>query len=206
MKKVLVLAAAAMLFATPALALIAGGPHDLSSNVVGGGVTSDTTETCVFCHTPHGSSGTIAPLWNRTDAVVVAGDVYGNPAGTMVASPTTVTMQASDVPLCLSCHDGVSFSGNLTNPPNELLGSQPTEAGALAGNTNLGLLGNDHPVGFTYVPAAGILNAAPAGITFYGAGSDQMWCSSCHDVHGATSPLLVKPNTNSALCTSCHIK
>src|SRR3990170_476868 len=52
--------------------------HNLSSTVVTGGVagttdnvTSDTTEVCVFCHTPHGSRtpGSEAekafPLWNR---------------------------------------------------------------------------------------------------------------------------------------------
>ena len=47
-------------------AVIAGGPHDLTT----GSALRNTNatiagQTCVFCHTPHGGSNTI-PLWNRT--------------------------------------------------------------------------------------------------------------------------------------------
>ena len=64
MKKVIVLAAAIALFATPAFALISGTAHDLSS---ANNASSSITEICVFCHTPHGADTTVtdAPLWNR---------------------------------------------------------------------------------------------------------------------------------------------
>lgn len=211
MKKLLVLVAAATLFATPALAIISGGPHDMSSNVAGGGLTSDTDETCVFCHTPHGATASsFAPLWNRTN--VAATNFYGNPAGTMDAVTTLAGVNGSDATLCLSCHDGSSYAAALTNPPNALAG-QPVVAGTMAATANLDTdLSNDHPIGFVYQDS--ITNGdtelvgAPAGITFYGTLSDTMWCSSCHDVHGgvANTPLLVKSNVASALCTSCHVK
>lgn len=215
MKKVLVLAAAVMLLATPALAEIAGTSHDLNAGI-------DTGETCVFCHTPHGgATGGIAPLWNRS--AVNATSVYSS--ATLDAVINTTSVNASDVPLCLSCHDGASIAAPLTNMPN---GAAFT--GSLvntAGNATIGAdLTNDHPVGFDYVAAYTAEGAASselklkstvegvAGMTgalSFGSGND-MWCSSCHDVHGvgpvATAPptFLRMDNGNSNLCIACHIK
>lgn len=216
MKKVLVLVAAALLFTTPAMALIAGGSHDLSS-AGGGPVTSNTDETCVFCHTPHGAAAVgFAPLWNR--GVVNATDFYNNPAGSMQAVVSLANTNATDAPLCLSCHDGSSFSGALVNPPNALGGPSPTTVGAMGAFANLDTdLSNDHPIGFDYVAAQGLdaelrtkvvaEGVLGAGALSYGAGDD-MWCSSCHDVHGvaAVPTFLRVANTASALCTACHIK
>jgi predicted CXXCH cytochrome family protein len=211
MKKVLVLAAAVMLLATPALAEIAGTSHDLNAGI-------DTGETCVFCHTPHGGAiGGIAPLWNRT--AVNATAVYNS--ATLNAVINTTSVNASDVPLCLSCHDGSSIAAPLTNMPN---GAAFT--GSLvntAGNATIGLdLTNDHPIGFDYVAAQGLDNELRAkataeaisgmtGALSFGSGND-MWCSSCHDVHGvgpvgsAPPTFLRMDNTNSNLCIACHIK
>ncbi len=206
MKKVLVLAAIALMFAAPAIAAVTGTAHDLSS----GTTSSNTDEICVFCHTPHGASAAgFAPLWNRTS--VNATVVYGNPAGTMDAVPTLASVNASDAVLCLSCHDGASVAGNLTNPPNALGGAQPTVTATVSANATLGTdLSNDHPVGFVYdaalVAADGELQAVTTQ-ALYGAGSDTMWCSSCHDVHDNTnSPFLISTNAGSALCLTCHIK
>lgn len=210
MKKILVLAAAAMLFAVPAFSGIKDTAHDLSSgNANGAG--SDTTEICVFCHTPHGAGAAgFAPLWNRT--TISATDVYGNPAGTMNAVPTIGAVNASDAVLCLSCHDGNSIATGLNNPPNSLAGADPTvTAGLLGADANLGTaMSNDHPVGFAF-------NAALVGLDdeltlanspqLFGTGNDMMWCSSCHDVHDNTnSPFLLSTNVGSALCLTCHVK
>lgn len=217
MKKLVVLLATALLFATPALALIAGSKHDMSSTGPGP-VTSDTDETCVFCHTPHGATALgFAPLWNRGSVNATA--AYGNPAGTMDATADLAGANASDAVLCLSCHDGATYTSALTNPPNSLGGGQPNVAGVMGATTNLGTdLSNDHPIGFDYTTATATdteleLKAtveAVGGMTdalSYGGGND-MWCSSCHDVHGVAGvpTFLRMANTTSQLCTTCHIK
>jgi len=211
MKKVIVLAAAALLFATPALAIIAGTAHDLS--LVNAGTS---TETCVYCHTPHSADVTVllAPLWNRS-TTLAAGSVYAGVdlEATTVAQMTIANINQTDAPLCLSCHDG-SVSEVLVNEPNngttDLTGYVFSSAAA-----NLGTdMSNDHPVGFSYSDAltdtelntvADVTTAMGAN-PFFGA-TDEMWCSSCHDVHDDTNnPFLRMSNDNSNLCLACHIK
>lgn len=213
MKKVVVLVAAAMLLASSSFAIIAGSKHDLSS--AGPGVSSNTDETCVFCHTPHAADTTVAnaPLWNRT--VVNATGIYNT--ATMDALPTLALINGSDVPLCLSCHDGASVGSALVNPPNTL-GASPTVGGSLSAAANLGTnMNNDHPVGFYYgdsdatdaeiVAKATVEVGNFTGALSFGNG-DEFWCSSCHDVHGigGISTFLRADNAASGLCTTCHIK
>ena len=55
-----------------AMASVVNTKHNLgaTNSVVGGSNhTSNTTEICIFCHTPHGGDqNTEAPLWNRGSA------------------------------------------------------------------------------------------------------------------------------------------
>ncbi len=211
MKKVIVLAAAALLFATPALAVIANTAHDLS--LVNGGTS---TETCVYCHTPHSADTTVtlAPLWNRSTALATGSVYAGVDLETSTTNQMTITaINQTDAPLCLSCHDG-SVSETLVNEPNngntDLTGYTFGSAAA-----NLGTdMSNDHPIGFSYSDAAGTDTELVAFATvdatlsspFFGAAND-MWCSSCHDVHDDTnSPFLRISNDSSNLCLACHIK
>lgn len=219
MKKVLVLAAAVMLFATPALAGIANSKHDLSSGTNSGGATSNTDEICVFCHTPHGAQ-TFGPLWNRSASTVTITSAYGDPSGTLNATVTTAGIAGSDAPLCLTCHDGSTLA-NMTNPPNSLTvalaitdGGNVT-GGAITGNAVLdGAFNNDHPVGFIVdytdpeiYNKTTIEGNLVAGAVSFGSGQNEMWCSSCHDVHnGTNSAFLHIDNAGSALCLACHNK
>jgi len=212
MKKVLVLAAAAMLLATPAMALISGTAHDLSSGNLFT-VEGDSDEVCVYCHTPHGGALLDAPLWNRT--VANATGFYNS--ATLDVDTSLAGTNASDAPLCLSCHDGSSVGDALTNPPNPL--ASVTVTGALSANANLGKdLSNDHPVGFEFTtaaqtsdgelfPKATIETGAMTDALSYGSGND-MWCSSCHDVHGVSGvpTFLRMSNAGSNLCLACHNK
>jgi predicted CXXCH cytochrome family protein len=206
MKKVLVLAAAIALFATPALAAITGTKHDLS-------VTNATTyngssdEICVYCHTPHGADTTIAnaPLWNRSKADATA--IY---SGLDInASISLGKVNASDAPLCLSCHDGSSLTDALNNPPNAGGGNPGIN---ITSDANLGKdLSDDHPIGFNYdatlVAADGELVAAPVDVKFFGDDGNEMWCSSCHDVHSNSKvPFLNVSIQGSQLCKACHVK
>jgi predicted CXXCH cytochrome family protein len=208
MKKLLVLVALASLVSTSAFALIANTKHDLSTTSTGAVIKGTSTEICVYCHTPHGaSSAGTAPLWNRI--VVNATGFYGNPAGSMNAVATLAGVNASDAILCLSCHDGSSLNGALNNPPNTG-GTNPTVN--VTGNTSLSTdLSNDHPIGFIYADAAvdtEIQNTPLNGLNVsFGSTNNQMWCSSCHDVHNnANGAFLMLNNAGSALCLSCHIK
>lgn len=210
MKKFLVLAAVVVLYATPSLAAIANSKHDLSSGSTAT-IKGGSNEICVYCHTPHGAAAVgTAPLWNRTTVNATA--FYNNPAGSMNSAQTLAGVNASDAILCLSCHDGVSLTGTLKNPPNSGGGNPAVN---ITGNGSLGTdLSNDHPVGFVYSLAATPndleIKAAPSVAAVkvtYGASGNQMWCSSCHDVHnGAVVPFLVTSNSASALCLACHLK
>lgn len=212
MKKVIMLLAAATLMASPAFGVITGSKHDLASTNAGNSFRGSSDELCVYCHTPHGGlTGGFAPLWNRNNGA--------NPTGfynssTMDATTNNAGILTSDALLCMSCHDGASLTSALRNPPNVGgVQTQPTFGGGnITGPANLGLdMSNDHPVGFVYSTSAADteIRATPSNSlnVSYGTGSNEMWCSSCHDVHNdVNSPFLAMSNAGSALCLSCHIK
>ena len=201
MKKLVVLAAM-LLFAGQAFAGIAGTDHDLTTAPQFG---STITEICVYCHTPHNADTTVslAPLWNRT-VVDSTGSVYNT--ATLNAVADLASVNQTDAPLCLSCHDGSSLTSALVNPPNSG-GAVPSDN--ITGDAALGTdLSNDHPIGFNYVALNGVDTeisqaAAATGLMF----DNIMWCSSCHDVHDNSNvPFLQVSNAGSNLCLTCHIK
>jgi predicted CXXCH cytochrome family protein len=201
------LLAAAALMASPALGAITNTKHDLSSGSAAA-IKGTSDELCVYCHTPHGGlTGGFAPLWNRNNGA--------NPTGfydssTMDATTNNAGILTSDALLCMSCHDGASLTSALRNPPNSG-GAVPGVN--IVGAANLGLdMTNDHPIGFVYSTASATdteIRAVPTNSlnVSYGAANNEMWCSSCHDVHDNTdAPFLAMDNAGSALCLSCHIK
>jgi predicted CXXCH cytochrome family protein len=100
--------------------------------------------------------------------------------------------------------------------------STPIATGTTPGGIN-GDISASHPISFTYdtalaAPATEELNdpsTTPSGLggmidadLLFGG---KLECASCHDVHdgqggGPSGYLLVKPNTGSQLCTTCHTK
>ena len=176
-----------------------GSAHDFSSKAWSGG------QICTICHTPHNSQTAVVPLWNH-GATTASFTLYSSP--TFKASTTQPTGASR---ACLSCHDGTvaldTFGGK-------------TGTTLLAGRTLLGNdLSNDHPISFVYnsalaVSVAGLRDpsAAPSGLggtirdnlLF----NDRLECASCHDVHNSHNQanLLVKNNSGSALCLTCHVK
>lgn len=93
--------------------------HNLGA--LGGPIaTQNTTEICVFCHTPHHSNttgfaaGEAAPLWNRTNQSATPYTPYGT-----TAAGTTITQVGGATLACLSCHDGVTTFDNLVNAPGK---------------------------------------------------------------------------------------
>lgn len=215
MKKIAIMMLAGVLLSTSAFAVgITGTLHDLSSTS-GNTIIGGSDEICVYCHTPHGGlTGGFAPLWNRN--TLGGSDPTGfYTSSTMDAAPDNNGILNSDAVLCMTCHDGASIAVTLRNPPNSGGGNPATQivSGAVK-KTNLGLdMSNDHPVGFVYADASTTdleINDPPLNAltkVTYGTANNELWCSSCHDVHNnANPPFLAMDNAGSALCLSCHSK
>ena len=186
----------ALAFAGTASAQIAGTKHDLSVS---------NGQVCVYCHTPHNASTTVAaPLWNRQSSAATY---------TMYSS-ATIDMTIAGTPqgvslACLSCHDGTLAFNALLNPPT----GDTTNGGYMTGEYKVGPdLSNDHPISVTYDTGAdAAFHAAASGkvgtLPLYGASKNQVECATCHSVHDTTNiPFLRVANSGSALCMTCHIK
>lgn len=218
MKKIVVLATALALFATPLFAAtIVGTKHDLSSLAATVYSGTASTEVCVYCHTPHGADTaiSIAPLWNRS-TVAATGVVYTGldlNTTTTVAEMSITSINATDAPLCLSCHSTGAVATDLLNPPNsgDSIGAGDTAAN-ITGDADLTTdLSDDHPIAFSYDANDAELqplSAVSGTLTFFtGTVANELWCSTCHDVHDNTNaPFLRVSNASSGLCTTCHIK
>ncbi len=223
MKKIILLTVAMVLVASTVFAwTIVGSRHDLSNAGVAGG------QVCVFCHTPHNANTSQGPLWSHS-ASAATFSIYAS-----ATLNGTITQPAGVSKACMGCHDGtiavgaVAFgrsAGSLAttghdNAQSYAAGSAMSN-GAQAGNPLLGTdLRDDHPVSITYVPGSG-LGQDPelrtnTGSSVVGTVTVQLFgtaapytveCGSCHDVHNNTAvPFLVTSNTNSQICTACHLK
>jgi predicted CXXCH cytochrome family protein len=222
----MLLAAALTLVATQSLAVtsIRNTKHDLSSSSDATVKSNNYDEICIFCHTPHKAVDQLnAPLWNRSGTDTISIALYYNSATLDTQSKqaaVSAKVLASDVKLCLSCHDGASLTKTLANPSNLVNNADPggPAYSNLTGDANLddghaaaGVdLHDDHPIGMVYNTIVsnkpGEWVATPvSSIKFYDGGV--MWCSSCHDVHdNNAAPFLVTSNAASALCLACHNK
>jgi predicted CXXCH cytochrome family protein len=139
----------------------------------------------------------------------------------------TISAQPSGVSLaCLSCHDGQLAFDQLRNGPGPAdfdpaaasRGWSFNVANSLSGQGIADLtqdLSDDHPVSVTYDNSTGsgdaafndIADAETAGIRFYGGSGDLVECGSCHNPHDDTNDTFLRfANTNSDVCTACHIK
>jgi hypothetical protein len=100
-------AAILTLSASTALAAsILHSKHDLASSSAAGVRNTQTTQICVFCHTPHNAMG--LPLWNRLPPSRDPSTyVLFQESETLSAAARAARMtSASASMLCLSCHDG----------------------------------------------------------------------------------------------------
>lgn len=167
-----ILAASTIAEATPNVATYnagdaANGIGDSRHNLGGLGshiVTANTTEICVFCHTPHhtNTANNNKPLWNRASLNPTSMTAYGTTvAGTSIAN----TDLGSTTLACLSCHDGVTTFDNLVNSPGKggvtaggadqgwsfFEDSNPVSDFMTSSRLTIGTdLSNDHPVSVDY--------------------------------------------------------
>jgi hypothetical protein len=174
--------------------------HDLSAS-------SDSDETCVFCHTPHNASIDV-PLWNHTLSAVATFDVYSSATidggnGDFAGADGATVGSA----LCMSCHDGVVQYGAIVNQSK--IGTV-TNTSVMTGTAVIGAdMTDDHPVNVLYAGPE-MVGSPVAAITLDAAGKIQ--CFSCHDPHNEGSattddyPFLAMSNNGSDLCNACHVK
>ncbi|MFQ5591951.1 MAG: cytochrome c3 family protein [Phycisphaerae bacterium] len=175
-----------------ALGGVEGSKHDFSNRAWSGG------NRCGACHSPHHSKPpAAAPLW---DAKADLSQRFGTSAGRPKRpGPGRGTM------ICVRCHDGTIAKEALggvkrkrfvnTQHPGVFSASQsPT----------------DHPVGIDYPrfdkgfnPLTTVVAKGPVLLP-----NAKVECVSCHDPHNTTGVkyMLVKSNTRSALCLTCHKK
>lgn len=195
-----------------ASAAVSGTSHDLSTGYNGATVTGDPlAQTCIYCHTPHGSNTAItaAPLWNRAALGAVTWTMY---TSSTLLNAIAATPNANSL-TCLSCHEGsasiglVYTYGSAAGGTNTQLfsASQTMQAAGLVGSD----LSNDHPVSVDYDPTVKtnlntVASVTAAGLKLYGTPTPTVECGSCHDPHSANARFLRIANTGSALCTTCH--
>jgi hypothetical protein len=142
--------------------------HNLSSSGPGTVKATSETQICVFCHTPHGATPGVTPLWNRA----LSNQTYTPYTSSSLdanAIQGTLNQPGGSSKLCLSCHDGTLAIGNVnvlngqgsaTTQGTQSIalggtgagGTMPSGSGETTGFTRmLGIdLGNDHPISVTY--------------------------------------------------------
>ncbi len=131
--------------------------------------TPETTEICVFCHTPHGANLKAAqeiraPIWNRnlsTQRYTMYDQVWSK----SFEGKLNTGQPSGFSRLCLSCHDGTIALGSVINkpgsgglndvpftmqPPTQV--TMPVGSGIFTGDTRyLGTnLTNDHAISFVF--------------------------------------------------------
>jgi len=198
--------AVALSFGGVASAQIANSDHDLSSEILSG-----TIETCIFCHTPHTTSGLSpeAPLWNRVDSNVQF-TMYDSAISGSIDMDVATTPQGVSMG-CLSCHDGATAYNALIKTTG-----QTFKTSVMSGSKAVGAGGdltNDHPISVTYDPAKDpdfeLLASVQASslVRLFGTANDRVECASCHDPHDdSIQPFLRAINTDSQVCLTCHKK
>lgn len=138
--------------------------HNLGSSGTGNNrIASGTnsTEICVFCHTPHAGEPSRGPLWNRLagTATIVPYTSATLTGGTVAAGMGTALAPGSVSLACLSCHDGTQAMNTLINAPGSngytaggaAFGTLVSGTGQITGVAKIdGDLTNDHPIGMKY--------------------------------------------------------
>ena len=174
--------------------------HNLSTSGTGG-ITGDTSEICIFCHTSH-NAASYAPLWNREDPIP-AYSIYTS--STLLSTPGQPDGASK---LCLSCHDGTIALGSVLSQETNF-----TVHGTVRGKmppgkpANLGTdLTDDHPVSF--VPDSGLseIQDPPPGDSVRYDADGKVQCTACHDPHdNRFGNFFVKDDINGGLCKTCHV-
>lgn len=205
---------------------VRGTKHNLS--ITGPGTVKATSESqvCVFCHTPHGATQGVKPIWNRSLGTTTY-TPYASSSLDAAAIQGSLDQPGGGSKLCLSCHDGtvaigsvnvldgqgsptqtgtvsIAMSGTAAN------GTMPPGAGTSTGFTrNLGTdLTNDHPISVSYTNALALRDGELRVVN-----ANQQWTSGGTTVIGVRAPgvkplLPLEPTGAGGIgqvqCVTCH--
>lgn len=194
----------AIIISSSLMAGIVNTKHNLSTSGTGTiKATDGEGEICVFCHTPH-QADAAGPLWNRNSP---GGPYTPYDSTTLIGNPGQPT--GSSV-LCLSCHDGTIALGEVISRTTDITLTDTVMPAGVTLLTND--LSDDHPVSFVFDNTLATTRGElvdPSTLTAEVKldGNGEMQCTSCHNPHTEAVPkFLVKSNTTSALCQTCHVK
>lgn len=170
--------------------------------------TLETTEICIFCHTPHNAVAGKRFLWNRIDTFAANQFMLYTASPTLNFAKGVVISEVSR--MCMSCHDGATAMNSMANPrapgftmriANDIYpigGEWGPNIGGYDSDTSTGGkdLTNDHPISFEYQEAQSAdstLKIRDGGGKSVGGGLLPLWnngdgkyrveCVTCHDPH-----------------------
>ena len=197
MLRAIMVACMVVLLVQVAQAGLVGSLHDFSA--LGGA-------PCGYCHSVHnslGGTGLLTPEFGTFPAIT---NVYSSVTRNIPINVNVVN--TTDARICLACHDVTNVTTKAETQPDfagikSRLDARPGQTAYV--NVDLS---NDHPVGFVYDATKDIELKVPqkTHVTF-GPERNQMWCSTCHNVHNNQYGFfLVMNNDGSALCFDCHRK
>ncbi|MDP2783739.1 MAG: cytochrome c3 family protein [Sulfurimicrobium sp.] len=209
---------------------------NMGSNYSHGIVYNDYGQVCVYCHTPHdsntGNGGKL--LWNKPFSTA-SYTLYSSPTAKLPTSQPTGASSSSALCLsCHDGTIAVDALVNMPNQPftpsgasgspganhrrmsgdvsadscggcHNPSGAAPAVAAAFLGTD----LSNDHPVGMAYDNAINpglnpVSAVTTAGMKLYGG---KVECATCHDPHNVNYKAFLRvANTQSSMCTTCHLK
>jgi predicted CXXCH cytochrome family protein len=146
-------------------------PHDLSSSSTTEGTkATNAGQTCVFCHTSHQAQKG-ALLWNHSASARPVN--WGSSTTTNGTSIPAVLSPGSR--LCLSCHDGSTAVGDVSNAGGMRSTIAVSGLGKLDDSGKLtdksilagvgGSMDGTHPVGIAYPGSAGSFYGSTTGIS-----------------------------------------
>lgn len=184
-------------------------------------------------HALEEANGDYAPLWSR-DFSTATFDSYQSVTFSQSANVTDPVIGPSR--LCMSCHDGVVAIDAYYGATATAVNMDDSDAfGTIGVGSDPNTLTNDHPIGFNYdlaqIADAGMVDGiALANTAVFNTGvtvrdvlfpnevtgvKDIMTCATCHEVHNSalvdssdanTGWFLYSTQTDSAFCTTCHLK
>lgn len=200
--------------------------HNLSASGVGPVKATSESQVCVFCHTPHGSTPGVSPLWNRSVGTT-AYTPYSSSSLDANSIQGGLEQPGGSSKLCLSCHDGTLAIGNVnvlngvgsaTAQGTVSIGMGGTGAGGVmpagSGTTtgftrSLGTdLGNDHPISVSYTNALALRDGELRLVD-----ANQQWPAGSGSVVGVRGPgarpaVPLEPTGAGGIgqvqCATCH--
>lgn len=179
---------------------VVNSKHDLSTFGPGPVRSTNESQICIFCHTPHNASPA-APLWNRTNPQTHYRIYKSSTVDARIGQPTGASK------LCLSCHDGSIALGMVLSRDTPI----PLSHTFIPSPSDLtNDLSDDHPIGLRYDRQLTLRDPElrePELVDHRVALGErgELECTACHDPHNnQLGDFLRLPLREGALCRTCH--